>query len=137
MDIFFCIVLECPLGRYGRNCWRRCSKNCNRSCDRKTGVCYGGCRDGWQPPMCNRGICCTILFLTNICSCLKWNRVLTFNQSISLGVIMWSEIFNTLFYMCMYKYSTAYLICNFIYETFTVAWSLYYNFLGIDSYGPD
>lgn len=99
---FVCIVLECPIETYGRNCRRRCSKHCYRSCDRKTGVCYGGCRDGWQPPMCNRGICCTILivsnyfFKTNICSCLKWKRVLTFNQIISLSVIMYCVILTLL-----------------------------------------
>lgn len=46
---------------------------------------------------------------------------------------------NTLFYMCMYKYSPAYLICHFIYEASTVAWSLYIvlYFLVINNYGPD
>lgn len=34
-----------------------CSINCYMSkiCDRKTGVCDGGCVEGWKPPLCNEG----------------------------------------------------------------------------------
>lgn len=58
------IYVECPSELYGRNCLQSCSINCHMSktCDRKTGVCDGGCVNGWQPPLCNEGTC--VLFKT-------------------------------------------------------------------------
>lgn len=51
---------------YGRNCLESCSGNCyvSKSCDKKTGVCDGGCVEGWKPPLCNKGIYYTILVHT-------------------------------------------------------------------------
>lgn len=63
------IYVECPSELYGRNCFQNCSINCHMSktCDRKTGVCDGGCVEGWQPPLCNEGTC--VLFKTfTICN---------------------------------------------------------------------
>lgn len=51
------IDLECVAGKYGKNCSQDCSRHCNDSmaCDKKTGVCDGGCVDGWKWLMCNIG----------------------------------------------------------------------------------
>lgn len=60
----------CALEFYGRNCLQNCSENCyiTRTCDRKTGVCYGGCVAGWQPPWCFEGTCTLFKFIFTICN---------------------------------------------------------------------
>lgn len=51
------VYLECPAGKYGRNCLKNCSENCYiaKTCDRKNGVCQTGCVKGWKLPWCNEG----------------------------------------------------------------------------------
>lgn len=51
--------LECPAGKYGKNCLQNCSENCYiaKTCDRKTSVCHKGCAVGWKLPLCNEGTC--------------------------------------------------------------------------------
>lgn len=51
------VYLECPAGKYGRNCLKNCSENCyiSKTCDRENGVCHTGCVIGWKLPLCNEG----------------------------------------------------------------------------------
>lgn len=66
--------LECPAGKYGKNCLQNCSENCYiaKTCDRKTGFCHKGCAVGWKLPFCNEGICLFFLvrILSVVCFCL-------------------------------------------------------------------
>lgn len=50
-------ILECAIGRWGKNCHKSCSKNCLEllQCDIKSGVCIGGCVDGYKRPTCEQG----------------------------------------------------------------------------------
>lgn len=60
------VHLECPAGKYGRNCLKNCSENCyiSKTCNRKNGVCQTGCVKGWKLPLCNEGtILCLIVNL--------------------------------------------------------------------------
>lgn len=84
------IYVECPSELYGRNCLQNCSINCHMSktCDRKTGVCDGGCVNGWQPPLCNEGTCALFKTFTichsdlhilfSIYQSKRWNTYLFF-----------------------------------------------------------
>lgn len=53
-----------------------CSINCymSKTCDRKTGVCDGGCVEGWKPPLCNEGACNLFKTLT-VCHCDSSNCI--------------------------------------------------------------
>lgn len=73
----FGIHLECPSKSYGKNCLQTCSEKCytSRTCDRKTGACDGGCVEGWKPPLCDAGICNTvIIIMILILSNYFWNK---------------------------------------------------------------
>lgn len=59
---------ECSSGSYGRNCLQNCSENCyvSNTCDKKTGVCDGGCEEGWEPPLCIKSTCNSFPFFAII-----------------------------------------------------------------------
>lgn len=46
---------ECKGGHFGLNCRELCSDHCENSdpCDHVSGVCTGGCQDGYMGEYCN------------------------------------------------------------------------------------
>lgn len=51
----FVFKSECNDGHYGLNCRELCSGHCenNGPCDHVSGVCPGGCQDGYMDVYCN------------------------------------------------------------------------------------
>ncbi|XP_062571491.1 uncharacterized protein LOC134233533 [Saccostrea cucullata] len=47
---------ECPIGHFGYNCEESCNINCRvrGRCNRVTGLCQGGCKDGWEGSRCDK-----------------------------------------------------------------------------------
>ncbi|GFN86860.1 multiple epidermal growth factor-like domains 11 [Plakobranchus ocellatus] len=46
---------DCKSGRYGHGCEKYCSSRCfggSRACAPVDGTCSGGCKTGYQPPLC-------------------------------------------------------------------------------------
>lgn len=119
----FGIHLECPSKSYGKNCLQTCNEKCytSRTCDRKTGACDGGCVEGWKPPLCDAGICNTvIIIMLLILSNYFWNKYLfvfkmkrIYNFQLCINFIVIS--LKIVFYInvCIYIYSVpAYLTCQ-------------------------
>lgn len=53
---FFKISLECNTGYFGHNCNNSCGHCVNdRVCDHVDGTCDGGCKPGYQEPICDKG----------------------------------------------------------------------------------
>lgn len=50
--------VECLSGKFGPNCRERCSGHCinNVTCNHISGVCPGGCEDGYIGALCNIGM---------------------------------------------------------------------------------
>ena len=52
------LLTECPSWSCGMNCLQRCDTFCsgNASCNHITGICNKGCKQGWNGPLCDKGI---------------------------------------------------------------------------------
>ena len=54
----FILLKECTKGWYGLDCKKQFSGHCrdNNTCNHVTGLCDGGCADGWKGVLCDKGI---------------------------------------------------------------------------------
>lgn len=48
---------ECRDGWHGVNCSKSCIGHCKNgtACNHMTGLCHGGCAEGWTGYMCDKG----------------------------------------------------------------------------------
>lgn len=73
------LLSECANGYFGLNCGSLCSGHCesNDPCDHVSGVCPGGCQDGYMEQYCNRCKKQTPLFLNDLLHIILYFLYLT------------------------------------------------------------
>lgn len=88
--VVFLLKSECEQSNFGLDCKERCSGHCinNVPCDHVSGVCHGGCQDGYHGARCFN---CKKL-ISVLVKCIL-NITLYFSKSLFVNSSMHSRIF--------------------------------------------